>query len=241
MERKMNDTVSAGLRSINEAKARMEGEMKLVLESLSRSEGFEKSVGQELGRIRAEIGRLDEKVKEAVAEEKGTLDRAISSELARLQKISREAEQKLGIMKDSWDRSMKESVRKNSEEFAKLRDFYAESMEKLDGMEKNMKAMVDNAVKDVVRRTSEDARTAASMRKEFESALREMKTTNRDSQEKLAMVKDFISNMETRFSTEIEALDRRVDGVSKTQRRLELDSLTPGKKGRQPVKKEDTD
>jgi len=230
MEKKMNDAISAGVRSVEETKARMEGEMKLVLDTLARSEAFEKSVSAQLTGLKSEVGRLDGKIKDAVAEEKGALDGAISSELKKLQKISKDSEQRLNLMKDSWDKAIRESMRRNAEEFDKLKQVYAESAEKLSDVDRTTKAMLDGAMKEINKRTQEESKLNSSMKKEFESGLREMKITNKDSQDKLAMVKDFIANMETRFSTEIEAMDRRIDGLSKTQRKLEIDGLSPKKK-----------
>jgi len=233
MERKMNESLTAGLKSIDETRARMDGEMKLVLDTLARSQGFDKAVDSELASLKSEMGRIDSRIKAAVAGEKGALDEAIAKELKRLQKTSKDAEQRLAVLKDSWDKVIKETVRKNVDEFEKLRKVYSESLEKLKDMDISVKSVADRVMKDVEKRLGEEGRANAALKKEFESALKEMRMTNRDSQEKLSMVKEFISNLESRLGADVEGLERRVDKLSKIQQRMELEELSPRRKVRQ--------
>lgn len=230
MEKKMNDSISAGLRSIEETRSRMEGEMKLVLDTLSRSQGFDKAVQSELAALKAEVGELDGRIKAAVSEEKGALDNAIKSELKKLQKTSRDAEQKLGLLKDSWDRAIKDTVRKSADEFEEVRKSYSESIEKAKNIESYASSLVDKAMREINKKTGEEGRMNASLRKELENALKEARITNKDSQEKLAMVKDFITNIESRFGSDIDGLNRRMDKLAKIQQKLELEGISPGRR-----------
>jgi len=230
MERKMNESLGAGMKSIEETRSRMDGEMRLVLDTLARSQGFDKAVESELASLKSETGRLDSRIKAAVADERGALDDAIAKELKKLQKVGKDAEQRLAILKDSWDRVIKDTVRKNVDEFENLRKVYGESLEKLKSADVSSKSVVDRAMKEMDKRLQEEGRANTATKKESETALKEMKMTNRDSQEKLAMVKEFISNMESRLGADVESLERRVDKLSKIQQRQELDELSPNKK-----------
>ncbi len=230
MEKKMSESLSAGMKSNDDTRARMDGEMRLVLDTLARSQGFDKAVESELAALKSDMARQDSKIRAAVADEKGALDNAISNELKKLQNVSKEAEHKFVVLKDSWDRMIKETVRKNADEFEKLRRVYSESLEKLNEADYSAKSVADKVMKDVERRMQEEGRANASLRKEMESGLKETKLTNRDSQEKLAMVKEFISNMESRLGADVESMERRVDRLSKIQQKQELDSLSSKKK-----------
>jgi chromosome segregation ATPase len=232
MERKMNDLISMGMRNVDEAKSRMEGEMKLVLDRISKSESFEKGVSSELSSIRSEMGTIDERVGRAIDESKGELENEMRSELARLQRITGDAEKRLGIMKSSWDKAIKESIRKSSDEFGRIMEAYGESLEKLKNADSVIKSSLEANSKEINRKISEDIKANSSMRKDMESALKESRITNRDSQEKLSMVKEFISGLESRLNSEIDDLNKKIDRISKVQQKLELESISPGRKGR---------
>jgi predicted DNA-binding protein YlxM (UPF0122 family) len=199
---------------------KLEESLRKINLSLAKRSEFE-------GRTQAEMQKLAADVWREITNYKDNFNTAIKNELKSLEEMRVEYENKLQLSRNTMDSMIRKAIRTEMESIEKTREQLQERTESMVALETRVRETLASAVKRMESEASRQRRENSAFIGAVDAKLQEFEGIREDSREKLAMVKNLITNMEKRFGAQMEALQQKTNKIIKLQEKNELDRLSP--------------